>query len=162
MSTVKVPTRDYRGTIHQLSRDIMTDWMSQLKSAAGNGVPSAYLMISGNCVEILRCFDILPYFPKSTPCSWRSARTRCPTSSRARRSVTPRTTALCESRHRLHPLRRRWREWDDPQTHRDHLQLRRLQRLHQVVRALRRNTRRPHGHAGHPFRPRGRPQPRRR
>ncbi|MEK6797917.1 MAG: 2-hydroxyacyl-CoA dehydratase family protein [Planctomycetota bacterium] len=64
MSTVKVPTRDYRGTIHQLSRDIMTDWMSQLKSAAGNGVPSAYLMISGNCVEILRCFDILPVFPE--------------------------------------------------------------------------------------------------
>ena len=42
----------------------MTDWMTQLKQAAASGSPSAYLMISGNCVEILRCFDILPVFPE--------------------------------------------------------------------------------------------------
>jgi len=42
----------------------MTDWMTQLKDAARTQVPSAYLMISGNCVEILRCFDILPVFPE--------------------------------------------------------------------------------------------------
>lgn len=42
----------------------MTDWMAQLKSATRAQTPSAYLMISGNCVEILRCFDILPVFPE--------------------------------------------------------------------------------------------------
>jgi len=57
-------TRDYRGTVHGLSRDIMTNWMAQLKQATQTPVPSAYLMISGNCVEILRCFDILPVFPE--------------------------------------------------------------------------------------------------
>ncbi len=42
----------------------MTDWMAQLKEATKTPTPSAYLMISGNCVEILRCFDILPVFPE--------------------------------------------------------------------------------------------------
>lgn len=64
MRTTVSDEKDYRGKIHQLSRDIMTDWMSRLKSATDNPVPSAYLMISGNCVEILRCFDILPVFPE--------------------------------------------------------------------------------------------------
>ena len=56
--------KDYRGSVHDLSRDIMTEWMSQLKVATSSPTPSAYLMISGNCVEILRCFDILPIFPE--------------------------------------------------------------------------------------------------
>ncbi len=64
MRTAVSEDKDYRGTVHTLSRDIMTEWMTELKAAAGNGVPSAYLMISGNCVEILRCFDILPSFPE--------------------------------------------------------------------------------------------------
>jgi len=63
-TTVQPTARDYRGIIHNLSRDIMSDWMAQLKTATRGGVPSAYLMISGNCVEILRCFDILPVFPE--------------------------------------------------------------------------------------------------
>jgi benzoyl-CoA reductase subunit B len=42
----------------------MNKWLAQLKEAAQSGVPSAYMMISGNCVEILRCFDILPVFPE--------------------------------------------------------------------------------------------------
>ncbi len=64
MVTTAAPSKDYRGAIHTLSRTVMTDWMTQLQEAAKNGTPSAYLMISGNCVEILRCFDILPVFPE--------------------------------------------------------------------------------------------------
>ena len=64
MPATAADTRDYRGRVHALSRDIMTDWLEQLKQAARSGAPSAYLMISGNCVEILRCFDILPIFPE--------------------------------------------------------------------------------------------------
>ena len=64
MRVTATETKDYRGTIHDLSRGVMTDWMGQLKEATQTGVPSAYLMISGNCVEILRCFDILPVFPE--------------------------------------------------------------------------------------------------
>ncbi|MFO0838447.1 MAG: 2-hydroxyacyl-CoA dehydratase family protein [Phycisphaerae bacterium] len=59
-----VPLKEYRGVVHDRSRDIMTDWMGQLKIATQSATPSAYLMISGNCVEILRCFDILPVFPE--------------------------------------------------------------------------------------------------
>ncbi len=64
MRTTVSEAKDYRGAVHKLSRDIMTDWMTQLKEAAQSHVPSAYMMISGNCVEILRCFDILPVFPE--------------------------------------------------------------------------------------------------
>ncbi|MFQ5413147.1 MAG: 2-hydroxyacyl-CoA dehydratase subunit D [Phycisphaerae bacterium] len=64
MQTAVTDKRDYRGIVHDLSRDIMTDWMKQLAEAAQTGAPSAYMMISGNCVEILRCFDILPVFPE--------------------------------------------------------------------------------------------------
>ncbi|MBI4716953.1 MAG: 2-hydroxyacyl-CoA dehydratase [Planctomycetes bacterium] len=64
MPATTSPSRDYRGIIHQLSRDIMTGWMTQLKEATHDGTPAGYLMISGNCVEILRCFDILPVFPE--------------------------------------------------------------------------------------------------
>ncbi len=64
MRTTVSNDKDYRGNVHELSRNIMTDWMGQLKDATQNPVPSAYLMISGNCVEILRCFDILPVFPE--------------------------------------------------------------------------------------------------
>ncbi|MFQ5491071.1 MAG: 2-hydroxyacyl-CoA dehydratase subunit D [Phycisphaerae bacterium] len=64
MRTAVANDKDYRGTVHGLSRDIMTGWMTQLKEATGQPTPSAYLMISGNCVEILRCFDILPVFPE--------------------------------------------------------------------------------------------------
>ena len=64
MRTTVAENKDYRGKVHQLSRDIMTDWMTELKEATESPTPSAYLMISGNCVEILRCFDILPAFPE--------------------------------------------------------------------------------------------------
>jgi benzoyl-CoA reductase subunit B len=61
---VAAAARDYRGVVHDLSKDVMTGWMNQLQDATRNGAPSAYMMISGNCVEILRCFDILPVFPE--------------------------------------------------------------------------------------------------
>ncbi|MFQ5429212.1 MAG: 2-hydroxyacyl-CoA dehydratase subunit D [Phycisphaerae bacterium] len=64
MRTAVADDKDYRGAVHRLSRDIMTAWMTQLKEAVGTSTPSAYNMISGNCVEILRCFDILPVFPE--------------------------------------------------------------------------------------------------
>jgi len=64
MPTPAPLTRDFRGTVHGLSRDIMTGWLTRLKEATSNGALSAYIMISGNCVEILRCFDILPVFPE--------------------------------------------------------------------------------------------------
>ncbi len=55
---------DYGSVVHDLSREVMTAWMTQLQDAARSGAPSAYMMVSGNCVEILRCFDILPVFPE--------------------------------------------------------------------------------------------------
>ncbi len=63
-TTLAEPKRDYCTEVHELSRTLMTAWMQQLRQAASNGTPTAYMMVSGNCVEILRCFDILPVFPE--------------------------------------------------------------------------------------------------
>lgn len=64
MRTTVAQDKDYRGNVHKLSRDIMSDWMGELQDATKTDAHSAYLMVSGNCVEILRCFDILPVFPE--------------------------------------------------------------------------------------------------
>jgi benzoyl-CoA reductase subunit B len=58
------PQVKYQGRVHEKSKEIMTQWYQELAEAAKTGAPSAYLMISGNCVEILRAFDILPIFPE--------------------------------------------------------------------------------------------------
>ncbi|MBI3097263.1 MAG: 2-hydroxyacyl-CoA dehydratase [Planctomycetes bacterium] len=55
---------DYKGTVHEHSKRIMGAWYDTLAQAAKTGAPSAYIMITGNCVEILRAFDIAPIFPE--------------------------------------------------------------------------------------------------
>jgi benzoyl-CoA reductase subunit B len=57
-------TKTYRGRVHEFSKELMTDWYKELASAEENGTKTAYLMISGNCVEILQAFDIVPIFPE--------------------------------------------------------------------------------------------------
>jgi benzoyl-CoA reductase subunit B len=61
-----VSERQYQGRVHERSRALMGEWMAQLGRAEAEGVPTATLMISGNCVELLRAFDILPMFPEVT------------------------------------------------------------------------------------------------
>lgn len=61
-----VSERQYQGRVHERSRALMGEWMAQLGRAEAEGVPTAALMISGNCVELLRAFDIVPMFPEVT------------------------------------------------------------------------------------------------
>lgn len=61
-----VAERKYQGRVHESSRRIMTAWSERSTEIAKTGGPSACLMISGNCVEILRAFDIHPLFPEVT------------------------------------------------------------------------------------------------
>ena len=62
----EVKERQYQGKVHQLSRDMMNAWMAQLARANETGEPTGAIMISGNCVELLRAFDIHPIFPEVT------------------------------------------------------------------------------------------------
>jgi benzoyl-CoA reductase subunit B len=61
-----VKERQYQGVVHQRSRELMADWMAQLGRAEAEGVPTGAIMISGNCVELLRACHILPMFPEVT------------------------------------------------------------------------------------------------
>jgi hypothetical protein len=49
-----VAERQYQGAMHARSRELMSAWMAELGRAEAEGVPTAALMISGNCVELLR------------------------------------------------------------------------------------------------------------
>ncbi len=56
---------EYRGEIHQWQKELMVQWYQRLDESARTGAPPAVsLMISGNCVELLEAFDILPIYPE--------------------------------------------------------------------------------------------------
>jgi benzoyl-CoA reductase subunit B len=56
---------DYRGQIHQLQKEMMVEWYQKLDESATTGKPPAVsLMISGNCIELLEAFDLLPLYPE--------------------------------------------------------------------------------------------------
>ena len=61
-----VTERQYQGKVHAHSREIMQAWFDELARANETGRPTAAIMISGNCVELLRAFDVLPVFPEIT------------------------------------------------------------------------------------------------
>jgi benzoyl-CoA reductase subunit B len=62
----QVTERAYQGRVHQRSRELMSAWMAELGQAEAEGRPTAALMISGNCVELLRACHLLPMFPEVT------------------------------------------------------------------------------------------------
>jgi benzoyl-CoA reductase subunit B len=54
----------YQGQMHRLQKELMVRWYTELDRAFDGGQPAIYLMVSGNCVELLRAFDILPVYPE--------------------------------------------------------------------------------------------------
>jgi benzoyl-CoA reductase subunit B len=61
----EVITTEYRGSIHQRQKDLMLKWYERLNEAAETGTPpTASLMISGNCVELLEAFGAVPIYPE--------------------------------------------------------------------------------------------------
>jgi benzoyl-CoA reductase subunit B len=52
---------NYEDPVHESSRALMGAYYDELARAQQ---PTGYLMISGNCVEILRAMDVLPVFPE--------------------------------------------------------------------------------------------------
>jgi benzoyl-CoA reductase subunit B len=61
-----VTERAYQGRVHEESRRLMTAWMGELGRAEAEGQVTGAIMISGNCVELLRACHVLPMFPEVT------------------------------------------------------------------------------------------------
>lgn len=61
-----VTERQYQGRVHERSRQLMSAWMGELSRAEAEGQATGALMISGNCVELLRACHVLPMFPEVT------------------------------------------------------------------------------------------------
>ncbi len=61
-----VQTRsEYRGQIHKRQKELMLRWYERLDEAARTGnPPTAAMMISGNCVELLEGFGAVPIYPE--------------------------------------------------------------------------------------------------
>jgi benzoyl-CoA reductase subunit B len=62
----QVKERQYQGRTHERSRALMSAWMGELARAEAEGRTTGALMISGNCVELLRACHVLPMFPEVT------------------------------------------------------------------------------------------------
>jgi benzoyl-CoA reductase subunit B len=62
----QVTERAYQGRVHRRSRELMSSWMGELGRAEAEGRATAALMISGNCVELMRACHLLPMFPEVT------------------------------------------------------------------------------------------------
>jgi benzoyl-CoA reductase subunit B len=64
-SMADVRQTEYRGNIHQRQKELMQKWYELLDQAAETGTPhTASLMISGNCVELLEAFGVVPIYPE--------------------------------------------------------------------------------------------------
>lgn len=55
---------NYQTPMHNQTRKIMSDYYADLAQATADKRPAGYLMISGNCVELLQLFDVAPVFPE--------------------------------------------------------------------------------------------------
>ncbi len=64
--TGQATERQYQGGLHERSRQLMSAWMAELGRAETEGRTTGALMISGNCVELLRACHVLPMFPEVT------------------------------------------------------------------------------------------------
>ncbi len=55
----------YQEQMHLLQKEMMGRYYAELTAAAeGSGQKSAYMLVSGNPVELVRAFDLLPVFPE--------------------------------------------------------------------------------------------------
>jgi len=56
---------DYQGKIHNLQKDMIGRYYDRLTAAAeGKGGQAVYMMISGNPVELIQAFDMIPVYPE--------------------------------------------------------------------------------------------------
>lgn len=59
------PKTSYQGRIHLLQKELMGRYYQELTAAArSGGPPAAYMLISGNPVELVRAFGMLPVYPE--------------------------------------------------------------------------------------------------
>jgi benzoyl-CoA reductase subunit B len=58
-------TRVYQERMHLLQKDMMARYYAELTAAAeGGGAQAAYMLVSGNPVELVRAFGLLPVYPE--------------------------------------------------------------------------------------------------
>jgi benzoyl-CoA reductase subunit B len=56
---------DYQGRIHNLQKEMIGHYYDRLTACAeGSGERNVYMMISGNPVELVQAFDLLPVYPE--------------------------------------------------------------------------------------------------
>jgi benzoyl-CoA reductase subunit B len=57
--------RTYQGRMHTLQKELMSRYYAELTRIAGGGSgQAAYMLVSGNPVELVRAFDLVPVYPE--------------------------------------------------------------------------------------------------
>ncbi len=58
-------TRNYQERLHLVQKDLMARYYAELQASAdGRGPKAAYMLVSGNPVELVRAFGLVPVFPE--------------------------------------------------------------------------------------------------
>ena len=59
------PKSDYQGKLHHLQKDMIGRYYDSLTaSAEGRGNKAVYMLVSGNPVELIQAFDMVPVYPE--------------------------------------------------------------------------------------------------
>lgn len=59
------PKSDYQGKLHNLQKDMIGRYYESLTaSAEGRGNKAVYMLVSGNPVELIQAFDLVPVYPE--------------------------------------------------------------------------------------------------
>src|SRR6516164_11355772 len=65
MAQSRAAITDYQGRIHNLQKDMIGRYYSRLTAASQNASEKAiYMLISGNPVELIEAFDMIPVYPE--------------------------------------------------------------------------------------------------
>ena len=130
----------YQGQMHLLQKELMGRYFERVTRAAEKGEGKAvYMLISGNPVELIQAFDLIPVYPEIDALQLAVQEKRPPLHPKGRGvGLLDGQLRLCEGRRG--PVSRRPQDSfrDHPSAVADSLQLRGLQRLPPVVRAPRR------------------------
>ncbi|MBI2347744.1 MAG: hypothetical protein HYV05_03715, partial [Deltaproteobacteria bacterium] len=63
--TAEANKTNYQGQMHLLQKELMGNYFNQMTRAAEHGEgKAAYMLISGNPVELMLAFDLIPVYPE--------------------------------------------------------------------------------------------------
>ena len=79
--TAEAVKTSYQGQMHLLQKEMMGRYFERVTRAAEQGEGKAvYMLISGNPVELIQAFDLIPVYPEIDALQFAAKKAPCPLS----------------------------------------------------------------------------------